>query len=112
LSPEFTFRPIYEAVLKDAFETLNAEEEDTGPDVPDIYASVRGVKVDGIHKDVIYYGAMSMKEETEEKAKSLFHYMCKVNIKEGTRNFFCTIDESPKTVEWRQFFFISDMKKT
>jgi hypothetical protein len=36
LSPEFTFRPIYEAVLKDAFETLNAEEEDTGPDLPEI----------------------------------------------------------------------------
>jgi hypothetical protein len=37
LSPEFTFRPIFEAALKDEFEeTLNAEEEDTGPDVPEI----------------------------------------------------------------------------
>jgi hypothetical protein len=68
-------------------------------------ASVRGVKIDGIHKDVIYNGAMPMMEETEEKANTLYHYMCKVNNKEGTQKLFCAIDESPKIVEWGHFVF-------
>jgi hypothetical protein len=45
LSPDFTYRPIFEAVAKDAFEeTLNADEEDTGTDVPEFELIMCGPK--------------------------------------------------------------------
>jgi hypothetical protein len=46
-----------------------------------------------------------MRDDMEENKKTLYTYMCKVKNKEGTRNLFCAIDESPKTAEWGQFVF-------
>jgi hypothetical protein len=74
------------------------EEDDLGSFVPHSFApaikfellrnqnafnaSVRGVDVDGIHKDAIY-GAMPMREEMEGKAHNVvYHYnMCKSRTK-------------------------------
>jgi hypothetical protein len=44
LSPEFTFRPMCEAVWKEVFtKVLQAEEEDTGTEVPDIEIIIKTV---------------------------------------------------------------------
>jgi hypothetical protein len=67
-------------------------------------ASLRGMKVDGIHKDVMY-GYIPTKEGIDADVTTLYAYMSKVKNKEGTRYLFSGIDESPKTTEWGQFVF-------
>jgi hypothetical protein len=179
VSPEFTHKPMYEAVVKDEFtEKLQEEGEDPDIEVPEIElipkivwarcpktkrqvrakclevrceerhapvvkrlmtttgeeddeddsgslvlysfssevkaemlrtqnefnASLRGMKVDGIHKDVMY-GNIPTEEGIDADLMTLYRYMLKVKNKEGTRRLFSGIDESPKTAEWGQFVF-------